>query len=64
MFVDSIKLSRYLETGGALSPQDAVVMTASLSRSLGTLYKMGLTTSIDPDHIYMEQDEDVSRSFP
>ena len=59
-FSVSVKLSKYLETVGALSPQEAVVMTASLSRSLGNLYKLRMTTSIDPENIYMEHDEFVS----
>ncbi len=63
MFSVSVKLSKYLETGGSLSPQEAVIMTSSLSKSLGALYKLGLTTNIEPENIYMEHNENVSCCF-
>ncbi len=64
VFVVSIRLSHYLVSGQALTPKEAVIMTSDLSKNITTLHKIGMTASaIDPEHIYVEQDNTVSTQY-
>ena len=59
----SIRLSHYLASGQALTPQEAVIMTSSISHTVGGFHKMGMAAdSIDPEHIYVEHDSNVGNT--
>jgi serine/threonine protein kinase len=61
MVAVSMPLSEYLASGNPLSPQEAIVLVSSLSQSINSLHKLGMSPgAIDPDNVMLDCDLDVS----